>query len=65
MNLNAEIIETLVSGIVWVVGLVTLGRLGMFVAVKHYNHLASLNKATDKQASAATKALHDMDRGPE
>ena len=41
MKPDVQIIESLVTGVVWVVGLVIAGRLGMFIAVKHFSHLAA------------------------
>jgi len=64
MDTNVEILRTIVSGIVWIVGLVTFGRLGMFIATKAFEQrrLDRLSEKQTKATDASAGALSKMDR---
>ncbi len=65
MELDAEIIKTLVNGLVWIVALVVLGRLGMFVATRYFAAQDKARRANpaDRQADPADEALQQMHAG--
>lgn len=53
-----EIVKTICSTIVWIVGLIIFGRLGMFIASKYFQTLKE-NK-TNKKSNKAANALNNM-----
>ncbi|MFP4104573.1 MAG: hypothetical protein ACLFVU_00655 [Phycisphaerae bacterium] len=60
MELNVEIVKTVIHGIVWIVALVVLGRLGMFIATKYFAGRSSGMERRHRQDDSASRALNDM-----
>ena len=48
---QAGLIEYVISGIVWIVGLLVFGGLGRYIATQHFARLKRLDKANDLNRS--------------
>jgi hypothetical protein len=58
MEIDNETLKIVVSGLVWIVGLLVFGRLGVFIASSYFAHLKST--ASKPAIERTAEALHKM-----
>ena len=59
MEIDNETLKIVVSGLVWIVGLLVFGRLGVFIASSYFAHLKATSKKPGAEGGPA-EALRKM-----
>jgi len=56
---QVAVIKIVASSVVWVVAILTIGRVGMFVATQYFAHLRqdATTKPTESEAASALRSM--------